>query len=250
MDLFGDISTATWLLTLFGAFSLGFSKTGFPGLAMVNVLILAELFGAKASVGMIVPMLVVCDLTVYPLFRRYSSWKELWPLLPSTFAGLIVGYFLLDYIAESTARQGIGAIILLMLALQLGRMRLGQALGRLTHSLGFKWISGFLIGSSTIMANAAGPVFSIYALVEKMAKETFLGVGARCFLLVNLIKLPMVANLHLINAQSLRVNLLVLPALFAGIFIGRKVIRIIPQKGFEILLYLFSSIAGIRLLFF
>ena len=59
MDLFGDISTATWLLALFGAFSLGFSNTGFHGLAMVNVLILAELFGAKASVGMIVPMLIV-----------------------------------------------------------------------------------------------------------------------------------------------------------------------------------------------
>ena len=88
MDLLGDISTATWLFALFGAFSLGFSKTGFPGLAMVNVLILAELFGAKASVGMIVPMLIVCDLTVYPLFRRYSSWRELWPLLPSTFVGL------------------------------------------------------------------------------------------------------------------------------------------------------------------
>mgnify|MGYP004275771563 CR=1 FL=1 len=138
MDLPGDISTATWLLALFGAFSLGFSKTGFPGLAMVNVLILAELFGAKASVGMIVPMLVVCDLTVYPLFRGYSSWKELWPLLPSTFVGLIAGYFLLDFIAESTAWQGIGAIILLMLALQLGRLRLDQALGRLTHSLVFK----------------------------------------------------------------------------------------------------------------
>ena len=121
MDLLGDISTATWLLALFGAFSLGFSKTGFPGLAMVNVLILAELFGAKASVGMIVPMLIVCDLTVYPLFRRYSSWIELWPLIPSTFVGLAAGYFLLDYIAEATARKGIGAIILLMLALQLGR---------------------------------------------------------------------------------------------------------------------------------
>ena len=60
----------------------------------------------------------------------------------------------------------------------------------------------------------------------------------------------MVANLELINAQSLRVNLLVLPALFVGIFIGRKIIRIIPQKGFEILLYIFSAAAGIRLLFF
>ena len=134
-----------------------------------------------------------------------------------------------------------------MLALQLGRLKLGQALGRLTHSAGFKWASGFLIGSSTIMANAAGPVFSIYALVEKMAKETFLGVGARCFLLVNLIKLPLVANLDLVNEQSLKVNLLVLPGLFAGIFIGRKVIQIIPQHGFEILLYAFSTIAGLRL---
>ena len=250
MDFIGNISTATWLLALLGAFSLGFSKTGFPGLAMVNVLILAELFGAKASVGMIVPMLIVCDLTVYPLFRRYSSWKEVWPLLPATFVGLIVGYFLLDYITESTARKGIGAIILLMLLLQLGRLRLGQALGRLTHSVGFRWSSGLLIGSSTIMANAAGPVFSVYALVEKMAKETFLGVGARCFLLLNIIKLPMVVNLELVDVQSLQVNLFVLPGLFAGILMGRKVIQLIPQNGFEILLYLFSASAGFRLIFF
>ena len=250
MDFLGNISIEEWLLALLGAFSPGFSKTGFPGLAMVNVLILAEMFGAKASVGMIVPMLIVCDFTVYPLFRRYSSWKEVWPLLPPTFVGLIAGYFLLDYVTESAARKGIGAIILLMLVLQLGRLRLGQSLGRLKHSFGFRWVSGFLIGSSTIMANAAGPVFSIYALVEKMAKATFLGLGARCFLLVNLIKLPMVANLELVDAKSVRVNLLVLPALFAGIFIGRKVIQIIPQRGFEILLYLFSTIAGIRLFFF
>jgi len=67
---------------------------------------------------------------------------------------------------------------------------------------------------------------------------------------VNLIKLPMVANLELVDVKSLRVNLLVLPALFAGIFIGRKVIQIIPQRSFEILLYIFSAIAGIRLFFF
>ena len=60
----------------------------------------------------------------------------------------------------------------------------------------------------------------------------------------------MVANLELVDAKSVRVNLLVLPALFAGIFIGRKVIQIILQRGFEILLYIFSTIAGIRLFFF
>ena len=204
---------------------------------MVNVLIMAEIFGAKQSVGIIVPMLIVCDLTVYPMFRRYASWKEVWLLTPPTLAGLFAGYFLLDYIDESTARKGIGLIILLMLIIQLSRLRLGNALGKMTHSVSLKWGSGLLIGTSTIMANAAGPVFSIYALVEKMTKETFLGVGARCFLLLNIIKLPMVANLGLITKQSLQLNLVVLPALITGIFIGRKIIQIIPQKGFEILLY-------------
>lgn len=235
---------------MLGAFSLGFSKTGFPGLAMVNVLIMAEIFGAKISVGIIVPMLIACDLTVYPMFRRYSSWKEVLSLLPSIFVGLISGYFLLDHIDELTARKGIGVIILLMLMLQLSRIQLGNALSKMTHSASFQWASGLLIGNSTIMANAAGPVFSIYALVEKMTKETFLGVGARCFLLINIIKLPMIANLGLITKNSLKINLVVLPCLIAGIFIGRKLIQIIPQRGFEILLYSFSAIAGIRLFFF
>ena len=48
----------------------------------------------------------------------------------------------------------------------LGANVVGQALGLLTHSAGFRWASGVLIGSSTIMANAAGPVFSIYSLVN------------------------------------------------------------------------------------
>ncbi|GIT38729.1 MAG: hypothetical protein Ct9H300mP7_6500 [Verrucomicrobiota bacterium] len=100
------------------------------------------------------------------------------------------------------------------------------------------------------MANAGGPVFSIYALVEKMTKETFLGVGARCFLLVNVIKLPLVASIDLINANSLRLVFPFSPGIFAGIFVGRKIIQLIPQKLFEFLLYGFSVIAGVRLLFF
>ena len=57
------LSWSHWSLALL-AFSLGFSKTGFPGLALVNVLIMAELFGAKESVGLILPLLIVCDVTV------------------------------------------------------------------------------------------------------------------------------------------------------------------------------------------
>lgn len=233
---------------MLGAFSLGISKTGFPGLALVNILIIAECFGAKASVGIILPLLILCDIIVYPLFRKYASWKQVWPLLPATLVGLALGYFLLKWIDDPTARKMIGGIILAMVALQLFREYRRDFLENLPDSKVFLFGSGLSIGLSTMVANAAGPVYSIYALVHKMAKEDFLGVGARFFLLINIIKVPLLGNLSLINSDSLQLNLFLIPGILAGIFTGKKLIHLIPQRAFEILLYIFSLIAGLRLI--
>jgi len=245
-----DISIGVYGGALFGAFCLGFSKTGFPGLALVNVLLMAELFGARESVGIILPLLICADLTVFPMFRRFATWKDVLPLLGPIGIGLVGGYFLLGAIDNRVARPAIGGIILAMVSLQLLRVYRREFLAHLPDSPAFLWGSGLVIGVSTMMANAAGPAYSIYALVHKMKKEDFLGVGARCFLLVNIIKVPFMTDLDIINPRSLWIDACLLPGVFAGIFIGRRLIARIPQKLFEILLYLFSIIAGLRLLLF
>ena len=237
-------------LASLGAMCLGVSKTGFPGLAIVNVMVVAELFGAKNSVGIILPMLVVCDLIVLPLFWKYASWKQIWPLVPVTFIAIVASAFLLDRFDDLTARRVIGGIILVMLGLQLVREFRKAFLEHLPDSRIFRWVSCVLIGVSTMLANAAGPVYSIYALVHKMPKMEFLGVGARLFLVVNLFKAPLLGQLDLINVESLKLNLILLPALLVGIFFGRKMIHLVPQRAFEILLYVFSAIAGVRMLLF
>lgn len=250
MTLPFDASLTTLAIAAFGALCLGISKTGFPGLAIVNVMIVADLFGAKNSVGIILPMLVVCDLIVLPMFWKHATWKMVWPLVPVTFIAIIASTFLLDRFDDVTARRVIGAIILLMLALQLVREFKKAFLENLPDSVAFRRVSCALIGVSTMLANAAGPVYSIYALVHKMPKMQFLGVGARLFLIVNLFKVPLLGQLDLINTRSLTLNLLLLPALVIGIFLGRKLIGLVPQRAFEILLYGFSAIAGVRMLFF
>ena len=60
----------------------------------------------------------------------------------------------------------------------------------------------------------------------------------------------LLGQLELINADSLHLNLLLLPALLVGIFLGKKLIHLVPQRLFEVLLYVFSAIAGVRMLFF
>jgi uncharacterized membrane protein YfcA len=245
-----DASGPTLSLACLGALCLGISKTGFPGLAIVNVLLIAELFGAKNSVGIILPMLIVCDLLVYPLFRKYASWKMVWPLVPVTLAAVVGAWLLLDALNDQTARRVIGIIILFMLILQLVREFRREFLEHLPDSLIFRWFSCLLIGVSTMLANAAGPVYSIWALVHRMKKEDFLGVGARFFLLVNVFKVPFLGQLELINPESLHLNALLLPALISGILLGKQLIHLVPQRAFEILLYGFSALATIRLLFY
>ncbi len=250
-----DFSPAYVGMALIGAFFLGVSKTGFPGLAIINVLIIAELFGARESVGIILPLLIVCDLIVYPMFRKFASWRQVWPLLPAALVGLVGGVWLLARIGNATAKPLIGVIILTMVVLQLLRECKGSFLEHLPDSRFFLWVSGAGIGISTMLANAAGPVYSVYALVHRMTKEDFVGIGARFFLLVNLIKLPLLAfgipglgRLALINAESLKLDLLLLPSVAGGILLGRKLIAVIPQRVFEWLLYAFSLGAGLRML--
>ncbi len=248
--IYTSLTVQHYALALFGAFCLGFSKTGFPGLAMVNVLIMAELFGAKQSVGIILPLLVVCDLIIYPLYRKYASWERVWPLVIPTLVGVIFGWLLLDAISNQAARRLLGAIVLLMAALQCVRQYKTNLLSAMPDSKGFRYGSGLTMGVATMLANAAGPVYAIYALVQKMPKTDFLGIGARLFLLVNFLKLPFNVDLGILTPQSLRLDLALLPGILLGILIGRPIIARIPESLFQGLLYVFSIGAGLRLMFF
>ena len=83
-----------------------------------------------------------------------------------------------------------------------------------------------------------------------MAKSDFLGIGARTFLVLNLVKVPFMTDLNIINPDSLKIDLALLPGTFVGIVAGYRLIARIPQRLFEILLYAFSLTAGVRLLLF
>lgn len=249
-SIYPELTGGAFAFAVFGAFCLGFSKTGFPGLAMVNVLIIAELFGAKASVGIILPLLVLCDFIIYPLYRKYASWVQVWPLIVPTLIGVVLGWLLLDAISNHVAGRLLGGIVLFMAFLQLARQWKSAMLTSLPDAPFFRWGSGLIIGVATMLANAAGSVYAIYALVRQMSKSDFLGVGARLFLLVNVLKLPFSVNLGILNANSLRLDTALVPGVLLGICVGRQVIARIPEALFQGLLYAFSFIAGVRLLFF
>lgn len=238
----------TWALALFAAFCIGVAKAGFSGTSLLSVAIFTHLFGAKDQAGFALPLLIIADLVVYPAFRKHGSWKDVWRLLPAALVGVAAGWWLLGHVPEVVARRIIGISILLLLALQSLRVWKPRLLQRIADHRAFGTGAGVAAGVTTMLANAAGPVFQLYLLSRRVPKMELIGIGARFFLLINLIKVPLNRNLGSITLETLWTNLLLAPAIVLGILIGKSLLQKVPQRGFEWLILTFAAIAAMRML--
>ena len=236
------------VLALLAALCIGLSKAGFSGISMVSVVLFADLYGPKASVGLALPLLIAADLMAFPAFAKYGSWRPVWKLLLPALVGIALGWWVLGGISEASVRRSIGACVLLMVALQVFRQWNPGGFDRLAGSSRFSVGAGVLGGFATMLANAAGPVIQFYLMAKKVPKMELVGIGARFFLLINVLKLPLNAHLSLVTMDSLRQNLTLLPAVALGIFGGKAMLRHVPQRIFEQMIVIFAVFAGFRML--
>jgi uncharacterized membrane protein YfcA len=235
-------------LALLAAFCVGVSKAGFSGTSLLGVALFTHLYGAKAQAGMALPLLILADIIVYPAFRKHGSWKDVWRLLPAALVGLAIGWWLLGNVSELVARRTIGVAILLMLVLQGLRALKPGVLEKVADHHAFGTGAGVAGGVTTMLANAAGPVIQLYLLSRRLPKMEMIGIGARFFLLINLIKVPINGQLNLINRETLMENLKLAPGIVAGIFIGKWLLLKVPQRAFEWMILVFAAMAAVRML--
>jgi uncharacterized membrane protein YfcA len=236
-------------IALVAAFCIGLAKAGFSGISMVSVVLFAEIYDAKASVGLTLPLLIAADLMAYPAFRKYGSWGPVWKLLGPALIGLAIGWWMLGRISDAESRRMIGICVLVMVGLQVLRTWRPHGFSRLAQSHGFGVGAGVTGGFASMLANAAGPVIQLYLLGRKIPKMELIGIGARFFLLINLLKVPLNASLALITPESLLDNMRLLPGVIAGVLCGKWLIQRVPQRVFEWMLIVFSIAAGMRLVF-
>lgn len=238
-----------WALLYVAATISGFSKTGIPGISILSVSLFALVLPARQSTGVVLPMLIFADVFAYLVYRKNLEWRRVGRLLPWAAVGLVLGWLVLGHVDNRQAARLIGGIVALMLALHAWRRAQPRDVGAAPPSW-FGPFIGVFAGLSTMVANAAGPVMTLYLLAMRLPKLEFLGTGAAFFLLINWIKVPFVAQLGLINAASLQLNLYLLPAVAAGALIGRPVVQRVDQRWFENIALAFAAAAAIRLLFF
>jgi uncharacterized membrane protein YfcA len=245
-----SLSVGAWSLLALAAFGIGITKSGFSGVSLVHVLIFAYVFGAKASTGIVLPMLIAGDTIAMLMFGQHADWSYVRRMLPPAILGVVGAWLLMDVMSEAYYRPTIGCIILGLAVLQILRMFRETWFVQVPHSKWFAWTMGILVGVTTMLANAAGPVFGLFLLAIGLPKKEFVGTAAWFFLLLNLIKIPFSWNLGLIRSDTLTLNLLLLPGIYIGLIAGTAVAKRIRQRDFEAAIVVLAALAGLNLLLF
>lgn len=240
-----------WVLLVLGAMAAGFSKTGIPGTSIFFVAVFANLMPARQASGLVLPLLIFADLFAYFVYRKNLEWRRVGRLLPWAVAGVVAGWLVLARVNDAQTARIVGAVIAVMLALHLWRKGRGTADDAAAHApVWFGPFAGLMAGFSTMVANAAGPVMTLYLLAMRLPKLEFLGTGAAFFLVINWIKVPFSAQLGLLNAPSLTLNLWLLPAVAVGALAGPWVVKRVNQAVFENVALALTAVAVVKLLFF
>lgn len=244
-----ELSPFSWFLLVLGATGVGISKSGLAGVSLIHVIVFAQVFGAKASTGALLPLLIVGDCCAVWLIGREVDWRYVIRLLPPAFVGVVIGWSLLGRLDEATFKPLIGSIIIALCCGQLLRMWQPNLFTTIPHTKPFAWAMGILGGITTMLANAAGPVIALYLLAVSLPKLRLVATGAWFFFVLNISKLPFSANLGFISAESLLIDLILAPCVVGGLIFGLMVVRRLPQKVFDTVLLAFTAIAAIRMIF-
>ncbi|WP_200307588.1 sulfite exporter TauE/SafE family protein [Streptomyces adelaidensis] len=247
------LSVAEFAVLAVAALLVGFSKTAVSGANTVSLAIFAAVLPARASTGVLLPILIFGDILAVLTYRRHAHWPTLWRLFPAVGAGVVLGTLFLVWADDQIVRTSIGAILLLMTAVTVWRRRTvdkddepdaittraGRAKARSYGVLG---------GFTTMVANAGGPVMSMYLLSAGFRKLGFLGTSAFFFLIVNVSKVPFSVGLGLIDGHSLLLDATLVLFVVPGAFLGKWAVNRINQRLFEQLVIGATVVGGLHLL--
>ena len=106
---------------------------------------------------------------------------------------------------------------------------------------------GIVSGFASTVANAAAPVMNMYLLSRKLPKEQFVATGAWFFLVINLAKIPIYSWHQLFSRKSLVFDLVMVPAVVCGAFAGLWIVHRVPQRVFDVMIFVLTGISAIVL---
>lgn len=225
-----------WLFAGLSAFFIGISKGGLKGMGPIVVLCMAYAFGAKASTGILVPLLLVGDSIALVTYRKFISKKHIIQFTPWVILGILIGVYIGKDLPEIWFKKGLAVLILSsLLILWYWDFYLKK---NVKNSPSLTGITGLGAGIFTMLGNLAGAFSNIYFLMTGLDKKHIIGTSTLIFFLINAFKIPFhIFSWHTITWETLRIDVILIPVLALGFLCGYVLVKRISETGYRKFLY-------------
>lgn len=222
------------------------SKTGVHGAGMMAVPLLASIFGGQLSSGILLPMLCLADVLGVWYYHRHASWEHLKKLFPWAVVGTIAGTVVGGMINDEVFKIIMAIVILLSLGLMLWLEHHKEDVPN------YKWfaaLTGTAGGFTSMVGNLAGSVMAVYFLSMRLPKNQFIGTTAWFFMVINWFKVPFhVFAWKTISINTFLLNLITLPIIVLGAFVGILIVQNIPQRAYRWFIISMTLVAAMFML--
>jgi len=242
-----------WYYTCVGLAVLitGISKSGFGGgVGILAIPVMSLVVGPEKMLGIMLPLLIACDVFSNLHYIGEYDWSRLRWLLPGIVIGIVLGtgvLALLRGMPPATFNNAmnliVGGICLAVVAMQVYRMT-GRELPTLPSHPASATSVGVLAGTVSTINHSAGPIVQIYLLKEKLPKRLLVGTLLLYFLIGNTAKLPTYIYMGLINAKTLRDSIWFIPLIPMGTVAGAWMNHRVPEKPFAAIMYIAAALSA------
>ncbi len=225
------------------------SKGGFGGgAAFAGSTLLALHLPPAQAVGLMLPMLMMMDVTGLRRYWRRWSWPEARALMIGAAPGIVAGWAFFGAVSADLLRILIGAIALGFVAFQIVRARgwIPTPEAPPPVATGYGW--GAVAGFTSTLSHAGGPPAAMFLLGRRLDKTAYQATTVIVFWWVNLVKFPGYLALGMFTGASAVANLLLAPVAVAGVLLGARLHHAIPEALFFRITYVLLTLTGSRLI--
>lgn len=227
------LTTEGWVLAVIAATAVGLSKGGLAMVAVLAVPILSLAMSPVQAAGLLLPVFVISDLGGLVAFRRSFDVGVLRTTLPGAMIGVGLGWATAHLVPDSGVTLIVGLIGLVFALNALIRPDLGPARAP-SHARGGFW--GALAGYTSFVSHSGTPPYQVYVQPLRLPSVVYAGTTTWFFAIVNAAKLLPYWALGQFSPGNLAVAALLMPVALASVWVGLRLVRIIPQALFYTLI--------------
>ncbi|SET53876.1 sulfite exporter TauE/SafE family protein [Paracoccus homiensis] len=240
-----ELTTEGWVLAVLAAMAVGMAKGGLAMTAILAVPILSLVMSPVQAAGLMLPVYVASDVGGLIAFRRNFSTTVLRTALPGAMVGIGLGWATAHIVPDWGVTLIVGVIGLVFALNALIRPDLGGEPRRPDHARGGVW--GGLAGYTSFVSHSGAPPFQVYVQPLRLPSLIYAGTTTWFFAVVNWVKLVPYWALGQLSPANLMAAAVLTPVALASVWIGLRLVRIIPQALFYKLITWGLLIVSIRL---